>query len=350
MNKNKKIHSVDFKVKAKGNGCVNFNGSQTFWNSESAQKVNNVKTPKLLNFSAKILSEEKDKIQKYLSPEDVIADKQINMYISTNCLRHALFKTEFPNHVSELKMSNCFDLLKNPGGLIRGYAVTDTIPLSRKSSILLEKAVDYKRNLVYETLTTTGARDRTSLFAEINAGETEYVFYGSINIEEIQFISTDNIFGRANILASKEELTELTKDITEMLEVLSRQLELNSVPKVEYGFWVRKNRAIKEGEWGILFNQDAIDVLVKWVLNKLENLVVKQAKGHMETESIVIDYNNGKHFRIKKDELSICETKDVEYEIYYEKLDSTHSQSTLEIKDKKIKTKFISSTEIKEKT
>lgn len=349
MNKNKKIHSVDFKVIAKGNGCVNFNGSQTFWSSEAAQKVSNVKTPKLLNFSAKVSPDEKDKIQKYLSPEDVIADKQIKMYISTNCLRHALFKTEFPNHVSELKMSNCFDLLKNPGGLIRGYAVTDTIPLSRKSSILLEKAVDHKRNLVHETLTTTGVRDGTSLFAEINAGETEYVFYGSINIEEIQFISTDNVFGRASILASKEELVELAREITEMLEILSSQLELTSVPKVEYGFWVRKHRVIKEGEWGMLFNQDAIDVLVKWCLNKLENLVVKQAKGHMETESIVIDYNNGKHFRIKKDELSICETKDAEYEIYYEKLDSTRSQPVLEIKDKKNKTKSLSSKETKEK-
>ena len=275
----------------------------------------------------------------YKDPKTIPADESIKMYISTNCLRHGIFKEGFPNHLSDMKMKHSFDLLKDPSGLLRGYAITDAVPLMRKSSLIIEKAVE-KTNLLIETLTTTGVRDNTSLFAEVNAADTCYVFYGSVNIEELQFISTDNVFGRASILGEREEIIKLAQDITAMLNGLAKEHNISCSPVAEYNFWVKKGRVLKEGEWGILLNPDAIHLLVLWAMDKIENLYISQAKGHMEVDSVIQDYNSGKHFRIKRDVSSVISEKgSQQYEIYYERMTDkpTHSQDNGIKKDTKKK-------------
>lgn len=319
MNKVKGIHSVDFKVQARGHGCVNFNGNYSLWSYDAEKYVTNVKTPKLIGLSS---MEDNKKI----SSKDIISNPSVKMFVSTNCLRHSIFKDGFPNHTSELTRKNVFNLLSNPNGLIRGYAITDDVPLMRKSCLLLEKAVDNKREFIDEILTTSGQRDNTSLFGQINAGETEYDFYGSINVEDLQFISTDNIFGRANALAEKDEVVKLAEIVSASLTSLSLELELDNMPVAKYGFWQRKGRVIKEGEYGILLNQDAIHTLVQWTIDQIGNLYINQAKGNMIVEKVFVDYNSGKHFRIKRDVSSTTSIKpdDIQYHEYYIETEPTH--------------------------
>ena len=331
MNKVKGIHSVDFKVQAKGHGCVNFNGKYSYY-SENAQKdVDNVKTPKMLGFSnVKSILEDGKKKEYYTAEESIEKNKNAQIFISENCLRNWIFKEGFPNHVSKLVNCNAFDLLSSPFGLIRGFVITDNPPLKRKSCLLLEKATDNKRNLICETRTTSGQGNNTSLHTVITAGDTEYEFFGSINIEDLQFISTDDIFGRASILATSDNLKELALKITENISNLAKELELDLKPNAEYGFWKKKHRVISEGEWGIALNQDAIHVLVEWTLNKIKELYIHQAKSYMKVDTVLCDYNSGSHFRIKRDETAISSSKDKEYEIYYEKIEPTHDQLTNE--------------------
>lgn len=42
----------------------------------------------------------------------------------------------------------------------------------------------------------TGKRDETSFFSKTTFGDTKYTSYGSISIEQLQFISLDNKFDR----------------------------------------------------------------------------------------------------------------------------------------------------------
>mgnify|MGYP003404145560 CR=1 FL=1 len=337
MNKVKKIHSVDFKVKASGHGCVNYNGSFKYWSDSAGKVVENVKTPKMIGITNHKTTDPNEN-QKYITAESIPSNENAKVYISTNCLRHFLFKEGFPNHVSGLTRDHCFDFLTNPNGLVRGFAITDGNPLQRKSALLLEKAIDIKRNLVCETRTTSGCKDSTSLHTVIDTGATEYQFFGSINIEDLQFISTDNIFGRACILTTRDQLLVLTEKITKTLELIAGEYGLNGNPKAEYGFWKRKHRVITQGEWGILLNQDAIHTLVTWTLDKILNLHIAQSKNYMNVDSILTDYNSGRQFRIKRDEKSIVSEKNTDYEIYYEMVESTHQQPFEEEK-KQLKSK-----------
>jgi hypothetical protein len=204
MSKQKNIHSVDFEVKATGHGCVNFNGSYRYYSENVQGNVDNVKTPKMLGFSNVKPSLNEDEKPKYITAESVINSQTAQVYISENCLRHWIFKEGFPNHVSTLSKDNAFDLLSSPFGLIRGFAITDKNPLKRKSCLFLEKAIDNNRKLICEMRTTTKQSDNTTLHTVINVGDTEYKFFGSINIEDLQFIPTDNVFGRAAILSTSE--------------------------------------------------------------------------------------------------------------------------------------------------
>lgn len=336
MNKIKGIHSVDFKVEATGHGCVNFNGSYRYYSENAQDNVDNVKTPKMLGFPNIKSSLNGDEKPRYNTAESVINSQVAQIFISENCLRNWIFKEGFPNHVSTLTKDHAFDLLSSPFGLIRGFAITDKNPLKRKSCLFLEKAIDSNRNLICETRTTTGQSGNTSLHTVINTGNTKYEFFGSINIEDLQFISTDNIFGRASVLSTSDNLKDLATKITENISNIAKELELSLKPVAEYGFWKKKGRVISEGEWGILLNQDAIHILVEWIIDKIKNLYIHQAKSLMKVESVLCDYNSGNHFRIKRDTTSISSFKDRDFEIYYEKMSPTHEQLVEEPEKEKI--------------
>jgi hypothetical protein len=327
MSKQKNIHSVDFKVKAEGHGCVNFNGKIKYYSEDVGKTVDNVKTPKMLDFSSiKSISDDGKTILYYSAEESIEKNKNAQIFISENCLRNWIFKEGFPNHVSILTKDHAFDLLSSPFGLIRGFAIADKNPLKRKSCLFLEKAIDDNRKLICETRTTTKESGNTSLHTVISTGNTKYEFFGSINIEDLQFISTDNIFGRASILSTSDNLKELALKITKNISNIAKELDLNLNPITEYGFWKKKGRVISEGEWGILLNQDAIHVLVEWTIDKIKNLYIHQAKSLMKVESVLCDYNFGNHFRIKRDITASSSFKDRDYEIYYEKTNPTHEQ------------------------
>jgi hypothetical protein len=293
MRNKKNIRSVDFKLKMVGEGCVNFNGQLRYYSAGAGKQVDNVKTPKMLNWSNR-QTEGENKGQ-FIDPETITSNNEAKMYISTNCLRHWIFRDEFPNHIPGMEAKDALDLLVDPGGLMRGFAITDSTPLMRKSPFFIGKAVDSKREFVCELKTTSGEKGETSLRNEINTGETEYSSHGSISVEDLQFIPCDNVFGRASAMATEEEFKQLAENITKMLKDLSEDLELPSCsPLAEYDFWKRKGRIVKDGEWGILLNQDGIHLLVLWILERLSELVIRQGNGgYAKVCSQEVDYNTG---------------------------------------------------------
>jgi ATP-dependent protease HslVU (ClpYQ) ATPase subunit len=73
-----------------------------------------------------------------------------------------------------------------------------------------------------------------------------------------------------------------------------------------------------EGEAGVLLNDDAIQLLVNEMLNRIENLVIRQAKGYMYVDDITVDYNTGRMMRIKEDSKSINQNNDnIKYAVYF---------------------------------
>ena len=306
------IKSIDFKIIAKGHGVVNWNGP-TNLAQENGTTVDNHTMPKLRGYT-NLSGRVKDTGYKYRKEPMDIDFKKNPLYISQNCIRHHLFREQaFDLHYANAK--NIKNVLASLAGLVRGYVVPST-QNKRTSPLLIEDFVDQLGNGNFEQFGQAGERDSSSFFSKTTFGDTEYISYGSISIEQLQFISLDKKFDRASMEIKKGEGEEVSNLIENYLQTLDKK---NRSPKALFHEnYVRSGTIFEEGENGILLNQDAIDVLIDATLEKLKGLVIRQAKSYMYIDEILVDYNDSnKMMRIKRDEGSASSNKTSSYATYF---------------------------------
>ncbi|WP_373033731.1 type I-Fv CRISPR-associated protein Cas7fv [Sulfurovum sp.] len=305
------IRSVDFKIVAKGHGVVNWNGP-TNLAQENGTTVDNHTMPKLrgyTNLSGKV----KDTGYKYRKePTDI--DFKVNpLYISQNCIRHHLFREQaFDLHYANAK--NIKEVLASLTGLVRGFVVPAT-QNKRTSPLLLEDFVDQLGNGNFEQFGQAGARDSSSFYSKTTFGDTEYTSYGSISIEQLQFISLDKKFDREAMAIKEGEGEEVAKLVEAYIQSLNSSLS----PKATFHKnCVRNGTIFEEGENGILLNDAAVAILIDETLRKLRELSIRQAKSYMYVDEVMLDYNDSsKMMRIKNDEGAITPTLKGEYATYF---------------------------------
>jgi len=188
------IRSVDFKIVAKGHGVVNWNGP-TSLAGDGGIAVDNHTMPKLrgyTNLSGKV----KDTGYKYKKEASDINFKENPLYISQNCVRHHLFREQaFDVHYVSKNVTEISKLLASLVGLVRGYVIPAT-QYKRTSPLLLEDFVDQLGNGNFEQFGKSGPRDSSSFYSKTTFGDTEYLSYGSISIEQLSFISLDKKYDR----------------------------------------------------------------------------------------------------------------------------------------------------------
>jgi hypothetical protein len=327
MQKINGIKSVDFKVVAYGYGVVNWNGPTKLVGDDGMDQ-NNHTLPKLrgyTNLSGKIKEETGFKYKKHASDIDF---KDTPLYISQNCIRHHLFREQaYDLHYAKDK--NLLDILTSITGLIRGYVVPSS-QCKRTSPLLLEDFVDQLGNGNFEQLSssssteeiinTDGTKDykrgENSIFSKTTFGETQYLAYGSISIEQLQFISLDKKFDRAAMVIKEGE----GEKIAEAVQAFIKSLDPSREPKaVFHANYVRGGTIFEEGEVGILLDNVAIDILVQETLRMISELSIRQAKGYMYVDSVQVDYNDSyKMMRIKRDASNnLCETPKAPYAVYF---------------------------------
>ena len=288
------IRSVDFKITALGHGVVNWNGPTTL--SNEGRTVDNHTLPKLrgyTNLTGKIKDETGYKYKKEATD---INFKETPLYISQNCIRHHLFRAQaFDLHFAAEK--NLGKVLSSITGLIRGYVVPSS-QCRRTSPLLLEDFVDQLGNGNFEQFGQAGERDSSSFFSKTTFGDTKYTSYGSISIEQLQFISLDNKFDRAAMVIKDGQGEVLAKEIEGFIKSLNSELN----PKASFHTnYVRKGTIFEVGEAGILLNEDAVQALIETTLEMLGNLSIRQAKSYMYVDEIVVDYNDSNQMmRIKR--------------------------------------------------
>lgn len=305
------IKSIDFKIIAKGHGVVNWNGP-TNLAQENGNTVDNHTLPKLrgyTNLSGKV----KDTGYKYRKEPTDIDFKKTPLYISQNCIRHHLFREQaFDIHYA--KKSNLDKVLASVTGLVRGYVVPSS-QNKRTSPLLMEDFVDQLGNGNFEQFGQAGERDSSSFYSKTTFGDTEYKSYGSISIEQLQFISLDKKFDREAMEIKDGQGEAVAETITQFIQSLDPALQ----PKATYHpNYVRKGTIFEEGEVGIVLNDDAIQALVEHTLERVRNLSIRQAKSYMYVDDVLVDYNDGKKMmRIKSDEGSIAEERNGDYATYF---------------------------------
>jgi len=317
------IKSVDFKVIALGHGVVNWNGPTTLA-GDDGKTVDNHTLPKLRGYSnltGKIKGEAGYKYKKQASDIDF---KETPMYISQNCIRHHLFRDQaFDLHYAKDK--NLQNVLASITGLIRGYVVPSS-QCKRTSPLLLEDFVDQLGNGNFEQMGRSGSKEKgkddkgddvasNSFFSKTTFGETEYLAYGSISIEQLQFISLDKKFDRASMIIKEGDGEKIAETVQNFIKSLDPARNPKAVFNKNY---VRGGTIFEEGEVGILLDNEAVDILIKETIRMICELSIRQAKGYMYVDSVLVDYNDShKMMRIKRSESDISETPETNYAVYF---------------------------------
>lgn len=316
------IKSVDFKVVAYGHGVVNWNGPTTL-TGDSGNTVDNHTLPKLRGYT-NLTGKVKETGYKYKKEASDIDFKETPMYISQNCIRHHLFRDQaFDLHYAKDK--NLDNVLASITGLIRGYVVPSS-QCKRTSPLLLEDFVDQLGNGNFEQMGRSGSKEKgkddkgndvasNSFFSKTTFGETEYLAYGSISIEQLEFISLDKKFDRASMVIKMGE----GEKVAEAVQAFIKSIDPSKNPSATFhANYVRAGTIFEEGEVGILLDKVAIDVLVKETIRMVTELSIKQAKGYMYVDSVLVDYNDShKMMRIKRAESDISEMPNAEYATYF---------------------------------
>ena len=196
MSKVTGIKSVDFKITAYGYGVVNWNGP-TILSDEGIERGNHT-LPKLRGYT-NLTGKIKDTGYKYKKDARDINFKENPLYISQNCIRHHLFRDQaFDLHYA--KDRNLVEVLTSITGLIRGYVVSSSSSQCKRTSpLLLEDFVDSLANGNFEQMGRSGTKEKeinkkgeevsNSFFSKTTFGDTQYTAYGSINIEQLAFVS-----------------------------------------------------------------------------------------------------------------------------------------------------------------
>ncbi len=323
MNKVTGIKSVDFKIVSRGYGVVNWNGPTTLV-GDDGKNVDNHTLPKLRgysNLSGKVKDENGYKYKKQATD---INFKETPLYISQNCIRHHLFRDQtFDLHFAGKK--NLGLVLASITGLVRGFVVPES-QCKRTSPLLLEDFVDQLGNGNFEQMGRSGSKAKgtdeegkaiasNSFFSKTTFGETEYISYGSISIEQLQFISLDKKFDRAAMIIDDSQGEVVAKAVQDFIQ----QLDPKRNPKITFhNNYVRKGTIFEEGEVGLLLDDEAVDIVVNETLRMIKELNIRQAKGYMYVHTIEEDYNDShKMMRIKHFPNEIEQKSDKSYAVYF---------------------------------
>ena len=213
--------------------------------------------------------------------------------------------------------------------MIRGYVVPSS-QCKRTSPLLLEDFIDQLGNGNFEQMSNASSneevkefdgsitykRGENSIFSKTTFGETEYIAYGSISIEQLEFISLDKKFDRGAMIIKNGEGEKIAEAIQSFIKSLDPSRDPTAFFHSNY---VRSGAIFQEGEVGILLDNEAIDILVKETLKMIEDLNIRQAKGCMYVDTLLVDYNDSnKMMRIKRSESDISQlAENKKYAVYF---------------------------------
>lgn len=306
------IRSVDFKVTALGHGVVNWNGPTTL-TGDGGKTVDNHTLPKLRGYTNLTGKVKEDTGYQYKKEPTDIDFKKTPLYISQNCIRHHLFRDQaFDIHYAAEKSLQ--SVLASVTGLIRGFVVPSS-QCKRTSPLLMEDFVDELGNGNFEQFGQAGERDSSSFFSKTTFGDTKYTSYGSISVEQLQFVSLDKKFDRCAMVIKDGQ----GEEVAETVQSFIQSLNLNLAPKAVFDQnYIRGGTIFEEGEMGILLNGDAIQALVEHTLQMVGELSIRQAKSYMYVDEVLVDYNDShKMMRIKRSEGDISEQPNGQYANYF---------------------------------
>lgn len=257
----KKVKSILFRVNLNGRGIVNFDsGAQKFlWNQ----------------FKKKQGFEDFDNVtygkKRWALNEDGSADTKIA--ISSNCLRHEIFKEEVnfqsPNIIQNKAL--LLNMIASPASILRGYLFAKEITIKRSSAISITDAIQTNNAISsIESLSCSGMKlsddnkAGTTYFRKETIGNINYSAIGAIDLMQLQFISCDGIFDRMAVIPDYIEM---------YLNILAKRMKINST----LGYYKIANSIIDIPEYGLKLSNESIVELTKIFFEKLMAVSIRKS-------------------------------------------------------------------------
>ena len=335
------VRNVSIKLEAEGCGVVNWNGTAQYFDVKGykpdgapikGKVISNHRVGKHLGFRAGALTVDPPVIDPIKNP----------LFVSPNFVRNALFKADSESmHLmnqavkdddartkNQRTFEECLAVLASPIGLLRGYLFTGN-SWNRKSPLMVEPLVEVGgQGSFYHQMASGGSKggqeegkSDTSLYSQNDYGDTRYVGYASINIEDLQHIQISNELDQESIGCNTlEERQRVASAIAESIERMKGPQHQDLKPKAELGHYCRVNSSFDDTQELVVLNDDALDILVDYIVELFEEFSI-QNKGWVAACSVTRDYNT-KPFPmgIKKPEHECTTERTEPYARYFERV------------------------------
>lgn len=285
--------SVSFVVKFKGNGCVNFDSAEQAFYLRNIGILKGA-THDNMSYAKKSFSFGND------------GNEGFKYKVSSECLRHAMFKDEMGVQVNENVMQLpmvLYNAIATPAMIERGYMfAAKPSTTTKKTIVTITDAIEEGRNLRYDvhfdfhsksvkkenTAKADAKNDDdvkggTSIYSIENVGEITYTADGVIDMNEMQFISLDDTYDRRAVNVDVQS----NKDI--YMDAISRNIP-NFGGKEGY-YYIKNNYAHDEwAEHGILLSEDDVDFLTKDIIKRILNINIYRRNAILKCQSLSIMY------------------------------------------------------------
>lgn len=272
----KKLKRLDIRVSMEGQGGVNYDAKEQkfFLNSHCGRK----------NISNDNVTYLKKAYYKLEEPDENGAEYGYFSKISSNCLRHEIFKGCCDvDSVIWMFPEVAVKYITSPMGFSHGYMnpVAGSNGFAKKTCLYVKDAIDKNAVIAEEVCTKTGDRDSTSLRYKENVGETNYRFEACFDVEQAQFLSADDFNGRIGIDPSYIEGENLYEKY--MVEQYGR------VP-YKTGVYSNKCQTLGKyyGEYGLLFDDGYVNSLIKAILNQIMAINITRSGAWARTKKVEI--------------------------------------------------------------
>ncbi len=278
------LKRIAFRLNLKGQGIVNFSDNRQRWIFNNL-KEKDEKGKDIIH----TMSYHHNNVS-YAKKSFLNEKLDYKIMISSDCLRNAIFDRDYVaqsaviTHNKELLIA----FLASPAAILRGFLLTenDKDTPKRKSAFSIVDAIQTCNAKSYleafsksgEKISKKTAEDSAdnSFFVKETIGEIEYKSNGIIDMENLQFVSLDQLFDR---FAFNPDYFEKFKEILKL-----RIPEFDS----NIGYFIRKGTSFQVPEKGFMFNQEVTNILIKELLSRIVNIDIERTKAFAKIDLLEI--------------------------------------------------------------
>lgn len=271
------MKSILLKVNLKGKGVVNFDSGDQKWLFHKT------------NLNHLFTSNNNVKYAKKNLYKDADGNLYYKLKISSNCLKHGIFKDDVFAQSSNIMYydSVLYPFIASPMAVLRGYMCAD-LGFKKKGQFVLTDAEQTNNAVSFLNMKTKSGQKEvgltpkektddkdTSLFNEETVGDITYSAKGVINLNELQFVSCDDIFDR---YAFNPDMFDFYKKFM--------QMNLKSFNS-ELGYYRIKKSKNLLPEYGFRFSNEDVTTMVVDLLKDIQKLSIGSGNGGLvDVESI----------------------------------------------------------------